>query len=343
MASYKNTGLCVRNTFLSAETSSTSWCRSESSPPGGAIGNAGRKDRPALPVKSDEASALNNPSEPTVTTLMIGRLPPGTTSRSLAETVCGALAKVLCDFAFVAQDRTNSGELRNFRFGFLNFKDPAVAVPGSPPAPSSLTMASCQYTGMFVRNTFLTAETSSTSWCRSESAPPGGAIRDAGIKVRRHVIKPAVQEPASLVTAGEDCAFSTPDGPTVTTLRIGRLPPGTTSRSLAETVCGALAPVLCDFAFVAQDRTDNGDLRNFKFGFLNFKDPAVAASILENGIPDSGLTMCCSREQGLDDNVRCYWGGVERRGCTGELTEEFRPLVMGTMGWEAVEMPENVQ
>eukprot|EP00451_Oxyrrhis_marina_P021144 CAMPEP_0204336606 /NCGR_PEP_ID=MMETSP0469-20131031/19670_1 /ASSEMBLY_ACC=CAM_ASM_000384 /TAXON_ID=2969 /ORGANISM="Oxyrrhis marina" /LENGTH=204 /DNA_ID=CAMNT_0051320505 /DNA_START=20 /DNA_END=634 /DNA_ORIENTATION=+ len=194
MASYKNTGLCVRNTFLSAETSSTSWCRSESSPPGGAIGNAGRKDRPALPVKSDEASALNNPSEPTVTTLMIGRLPPGTTSRSLAETVCGALAKVLCDFAFVAQDRTNSGELRNFRFGFLNFKD-----------------------------------------------------------------------------------------------------------------------------------------------------PAVAASILENGIPNTRFTVFPSREQGLDNNLRCYWGGVERRGFTGELTDEFRPLVMGATGWEAVEIPKMVQ
>mmetsp|Transcript_25026 Transcript_25026/g.60694 ORF Transcript_25026/g.60694 Transcript_25026/m.60694 type:complete len:220 (-) Transcript_25026:260-919(-) len=136
---------------------------------------------------------------------------------------------------------------------------------------------------------------------------------------------------------GRECAGA--EAKSCTTVVVGRLTRAT-SWSLLRIVAGDRADELCDYSFVPQDRRSDGSLRNFRFGFVNFKEPGVAARYLSEGLERRRYTVREAGIQGRELNIAKFWDKVEQRGMTMDFSRGCRPIVQTESGWEPIAVPE---
>eukprot|EP00451_Oxyrrhis_marina_P039572 CAMPEP_0204393816 /NCGR_PEP_ID=MMETSP0469-20131031/62522_1 /ASSEMBLY_ACC=CAM_ASM_000384 /TAXON_ID=2969 /ORGANISM="Oxyrrhis marina" /LENGTH=208 /DNA_ID=CAMNT_0051387915 /DNA_START=42 /DNA_END=668 /DNA_ORIENTATION=+ len=188
----------------------------------------------------------------------------------------------------------------------------------------------------WVRNTFVCVEGPVASSRRCQSTPPLFAGSPEGQS--RDRARGAALGRCEGPGPAQEAADST--GPT--TLVIGRLKK-TSAKSLLRIVCGDRGDELCDYAFVPQDRLADGSLRNFRFGFVNFKNPADAAVALANGLGRKRYTVRVADVQGVHENIKEFWEKAEQRGMTGDFTSECRPIVQESNGWTAIPVPKHLE
>mmetsp|Transcript_36308 Transcript_36308/g.79283 ORF Transcript_36308/g.79283 Transcript_36308/m.79283 type:complete len:210 (-) Transcript_36308:294-923(-) len=176
---------------------------------------------------------------------------------------------------------------------------------------------------------------------RSQSCPSQSALAKASLA--------ELQRPRRLhdmdhtIGSGEKQGVKRgPESEGSTTVVVGRLKKAT-SWSLLRIVGGDRVDELCDYAFVPQDRLADGSLRNFRFGFVNFKDPAVAATLLSEGLGRRRYTVREAGIQGLELNIAKFWDKVEQRGMAGDFSEGCRPIVQTEAGWNPIPVPEQFQ
>mmetsp|Transcript_59960 Transcript_59960/g.138524 ORF Transcript_59960/g.138524 Transcript_59960/m.138524 type:complete len:188 (-) Transcript_59960:105-668(-) len=185
-------------------------------------------------------------------------------------------------------------------------------------------MLSSDAPNLWVRNTFVCMEGPAVRFARSLSEPPRQPVYEDELP------------------AEEPLLAATPVQASPTTVAVRKLPKGSTAESLLELVCGDRGAELCDFAFVAQDRLSDGTLRSFKFGFLNFKDPADADRLLASGLQGSDCVAEFSKVQGAEKNIENFLDRIVKRGAKLDPDPACRPWVLQGNAWVPIAVPSHL-